>query len=68
MMINQGEDTMEDEKWDRFTVTGSVRDYLEYRAGAYDTSDTGAKREEHKHGADNSAEWDRALRNADWRL
>ena len=28
----RGEDTLSDEKWNRFAATGSVRDYLEYRA------------------------------------
>jgi hypothetical protein len=59
---------MSDEKWERFTVTGSVRDYLEYRACTREGGEPGAKREEWKHGADNSAERDRTLCDADWRL
>ena len=57
---------MSDEKWNRFAATGSVRDYLEYRACTRDTSAVGGSvmREEREHGADHPAEWNGTLRNA----
>lgn len=57
---------MADEKWNRFSVTGSVRDYLEYCASARatDAADGYAVREEKKHGADHPAERNGALCNA----
>ena len=57
---------MSDEKWNRFTATGSVRDYLEYRACTRETNASGgcAVREEREHGTDHPVEWNGALRNA----
>lgn len=57
---------MEDEKWNRFSVTGSVRDYLEYRAGVRETGQAAAcaVREEKNYGADHPAERNGALCNA----
>ena len=57
---------MADEKWNRFAATGSVRDYLEYRACAGETGVAGAfvMREEKEHGADHPAERNGTLRNA----
>lgn len=60
---------MSDEKWNRFAVTGSVRDYLEYRACVRpDERESGRfiKREEWEHGADRPAERNSALGNAHW--
>ena len=66
---------MSEEKWNRFAATGSVRDYLEYRADrtqkqcdAVSVKNSQAAREEHTHGADGSAEWNGALCNAHWGL
>ena len=61
---------MADEKWNRFTATGSVRDYLEYRACAREISAAGGSvmREEKEDGADHPAEWNGTLRNARWGL
>lgn len=60
---------MSEEKWNRFAATGSVRDYLEYRAGRPQTAqnvDRGSRAagEEHTHGADDPAEWNGTLCNA----
>ncbi|MCI5827609.1 MAG: hypothetical protein MR020_05205 [Lachnospiraceae bacterium] len=57
---------MSDEKWNRFAATGSVRDYLEYRACTRETNaaDRCVMREEREHGADHPAEWNGTLRNA----
>lgn len=57
---------MSDEKWNRFAVTGSVRDYLEYRACTYewDAADRRVMREEREYGTDHPAEWNGAFRNA----
>lgn len=61
---------MSDEKWSRFTATGSVRDYLEYRACASseERENGRLKGEEREHGADHPAEWNGALRDAHWGL
>ena len=57
---------MSDEKWNRFAATGSVRDYLEYRACTREMSaaDRYVVREEREHGADHPAERNGALSNA----
>lgn len=49
---------MSDERWNRFAATGSVRDYLEYRACTRETGAAGEclMREEKEHGADDLAE------------
>ena len=62
----QGEGTLADEKWNRFTATGSVRDYLEYRACAKEISaaDRCVMREDKEDGADHPAEWNGTLSNA----
>ncbi len=66
---------MSEEKWNRFAATGSVRDYLEYRADrpqnmcdAASVKNSQTAREERAHGADDSAEWNGALCNAHWGL
>ena len=57
---------MSDEKWNRFTATGSVRDYLEYRACTRETQAVGTCeiREDREHGADHPVEWNGTLCNA----
>ena len=60
---------MSEEKWNRFAATGSVRDYLEYRAGGphgaeKPESSSRTAGEEQAHGADDSAEWNGTLCNA----
>ena len=57
---------MSDEKWNRFAATGSVRDYLEYRACTREmnATDRCVMREEREHGADHPVEWNGTLRNA----
>ncbi|MCI7130197.1 MAG: hypothetical protein MSA09_06525, partial [Lachnospiraceae bacterium] len=61
---------MSDEKWNRFALTGSVRDYLEYRACARETCEKAGcvVREERKDGADHPVERNGALCNANRRL
>lgn len=60
---------MSEEKWNRFAATGSVRDYLEYRAGGPHSAEkpensSRTAGEEQAHGADDSAEWNGTLCNA----
>ncbi|MDD7641665.1 MAG: hypothetical protein PUK75_04150 [bacterium] len=58
---------MSDEKWNRFTVTGSVRDYLDYRAciqEMYPAGRNGMREEREEHGTDHPSEWNGALCNA----
>ncbi len=60
---------MSEEKWNRFAATGSVWDYLEYRADRPHSAETivNSSRtagEEQAHGADGSAEWNGTLCNA----
>ena len=63
---------MSDEKWNRFAATGSVRDYLEYRACVSEELRGGARDvkretvEDRKHGADHPVERNGALRDAGW--
>ena len=58
---------MSEEKWNRFAATGSVRDYLEYRACADEayTASGCVIREEKEHGTDHPVEWNGTFRNAD---
>lgn len=57
---------MEEEKWDRFFTTGSVRDYLAYRACVADEAQQSRaeKREELTDGTDHPFERDRIIGNA----
>ncbi|MDD6038326.1 MAG: hypothetical protein PUD20_05985 [bacterium] len=57
---------MAEEKWDRFFTTGSVRDYLAYRACVADEPQQLCveKREELTDGTDHPFERDRIIGNA----
>lgn len=58
---------MADEKWNRFTVTGNIRDYLAYRACAQDVQgacQNGIREEREEHGTDHPSEWNGAFCNA----
>ena len=59
---------MSDEKWNRFAATGSVRDYLDYRACArevHPAGRNGMREEREEHGTDHPVEWNGTFRNAD---
>ena len=60
---------MSEEKWNRFAATGSVRDYLEYRADSphhaeHIVNSSRSAGEERQHGADGPAERNGTLCNA----
>ena len=67
---------MSEEKWNRFAATGSVKDYLEYRAdrpqnadgAGHSAKNSQTAGEEQAHGADGPAEWNGTLCNAHWGL
>lgn len=59
---------MAEEKWDRFLTTGSVSDYLAYRAcvAKQERQPSGKKREELTDGTDHPFERDRIIGYAGW--
>ena len=59
--------TMQEEKWNQFAVTGKVSDYLSYKGCMADHT-VGREGEETNNGTDHSVEWNRAVSDADWRI